>query len=144
MTDDLISRLMAAGLTKQQATSVTAETLVTLFMPDDGRILIREAQLQVAAMQETANSLRRDYIDLKQKIEDISDTLLSISEAQEQYGVVTDQKAQNVIALYGALMTMNEKRGVPAAESAASIGYIMYAFLGGQAKRDVSYNPGGA
>ena len=144
MTDDLISRLMAAGLTKQQATSVTAETLVNLFMPNDGRILIREAQLQVAAMQETANSLRRDYIDLKQKIEDISDTLLSISEAQEQYGVVTDQNAQNVIALYGALMTMNEKRGVPAAESAASIGYIMYAFLGGQAKRDVSYNPGGA
>ena len=144
MTDDLISRLMAAGLTKQQATSVTAETLVNLFMPNDGRILIREAQLQVAAMQETANSLRRDYIDLKQKIGDISDTLLSISEAQEQYGVVTDQKAQNVIALYGALMTMNEKRGVPAAESAASIGYIMYAFLGGQAKRDVSYNPGGA
>jgi hypothetical protein len=34
-------------------------------------------------------------------------------------------------------MTMNEKKGVPAADSAASIGYIMYAYLGGQAKRDI-------
>jgi len=32
MTDELIRRLIAAGLTKQQATSVTAETLVKLFI----------------------------------------------------------------------------------------------------------------
>ena len=36
MTDELVRRLMAAGLTKQQANSVTAETLVNLFMNDDG------------------------------------------------------------------------------------------------------------
>lgn len=43
MTEDLIRRLMAVGLTKQQASSVTAETLVKLFMPNDGKVLIREA-----------------------------------------------------------------------------------------------------
>ena len=47
MTEDLIRRLIAAGLSKQQASSVTAETLVNLFMPDDGKMLIREAKGQV-------------------------------------------------------------------------------------------------
>ncbi len=141
MTNDMISRLMAAGLTKQQATSVTAEVLVNLFMPDDGKILLREAQGRVKEMETTLASLRKDYYELKKRIEGVSETLLSITQAQEQYGTVTDLKAQNIIALYGALMTMNEKKGVPAAESAASIGYIMYAYLGGQAKRDVNYNP---
>lgn len=141
MTNEMITRLMTAGLTKQQATSVTAETLVNLFMPDDGKLLIREAHGRVKEMEATVASLRKDYIELKRRIEGISDTLLSITQAQEQYGTVTDPKAQNIVALYGALMSMNEKKGVPAAESVASIGYIMYAYLGGQAKRDVNYNP---
>ena len=141
MTNDMISRLIAAGLSKQQATSVTAEALVDLFMPDDGKILLREAQGRVKEMEATVASLRKDYYEMKKRIEGVSDTLLSITQAQEQYGTVTDPKAQNIIALYGALMTMNEKKGVPAADSAASIGYIMYAYLGGQAKRDVNYNP---
>ena len=54
MTNDMISRLMAAGLTKQQATSVTAEALVNLFMPDDGKILMREAQGRVKEMECTS------------------------------------------------------------------------------------------
>ena len=141
MTNEMISRLMAAGLTKQQATSVTAEALVNLFMPDDGKILLREAQGRVKEMEATVASLRKDYYEMKKRIEGVSDTLLSITQAQEQYGTITDPKAQNIVALYGALMSMNEKKGVPAAESAASIGYIMYAYLGGQAKRDISYNP---
>ena len=38
MTDKLIRQLIAAGLTKQQASSVTAETLTQLYMKDDGKI----------------------------------------------------------------------------------------------------------
>ena len=40
MTDDLIRQLMAAGLTKQQATSVTTEKLIQVFMKEDGKILV--------------------------------------------------------------------------------------------------------
>lgn len=40
MTEELIRRLIAAGLNKQKATSVTAETLVKLFMPEDGKMLL--------------------------------------------------------------------------------------------------------
>jgi hypothetical protein len=73
MTEDLIRRLIAAGLTKQQASSVTAETLVNLFMPDDGKMLIREAQLQVEEMKQMVSSLRAEYEGLKKK-ESFGDT----------------------------------------------------------------------
>ena len=130
---------MAAGLTKQQASSVTAETLVNLFMQDDGKILIKEAQLQVSEMQKTVSDLKAEYKDLQQKIHSISETLLSVVEAQNEYGVVTDEKAKNVVALYAALLAMNENAGADPNDSVKNAGYILYAYLGGQAKREIIY-----
>lgn len=140
MTDELVRRLMAAGLTKQQANSVTAETLVNLFMNDDGKTLIAEAKRQVAEMSKTVRLLTKDYEELKAKIDSIAGTLTTINEAQEQYGSVTDEKAKNIIALYAALLSMNRKAGSSGPDSVINAGYILYAYLGGQAKREISYN----
>jgi len=136
MTDELIRRLIAAGLNKQQATSVTAETLVTLFMSEDGKMLLEEARRQVAEMQRTVNQLKNEYGELKKKIESVSDTLLGISEAQKEHGQVTEEKAKNLIALYGALLTMNEKCEADGPEAVNNASYVAYAYLGGQAKRE--------
>ena len=139
MTKDLIERLIAAGLTKQQASSVTAETLVNLFMNDDGKTLIREAQQQVSEMHALIKKLRVEYDDLVKKINTVSAVILSVSEAQSEYGLVTDEKAKNIVALYAALLSMNAKAGADGADSVKNAGYILYAYLGGQAKREVSY-----
>lgn len=136
MTEDLIRRLMAAGLNKQQASSITAETLVNLFMPEDGKILIAEARRQVDEMQRTVNSLKMEYANLQHRLQGISDTLLSIVEAQKAHGAVTEDKAKNLIALYGALLTMNERSGANGPEAVTNASYVAYAYLGGQAKRE--------
>lgn len=133
-------RLMAAGLSKQQASSVTAETLVNLFMPEDGKMLIAEAQRQVAEMRDTVNAIKRDYHILLQKINSVSDTILAITEAQKEHGEVTEDKAKNLIALYGALLSMNERSGANGPEAVTNASYVAYAYLGGQAKRDSHYN----
>ena len=139
MTDDLIRQLMASGLSKQQASSVTAETLVRLFMKEDGKILIAEAQRQVSEMQTLVNRLHAEYNELMHKISSVSDTLLAITEAQKEHGEITDEKAKNVVALYGALLTMNEHAGADANDSVRNTGYVVYAYLGGQAKREITY-----
>ena len=139
MTDDLIRQLMASGLSKQQASSVTAETLVRLFMKEDGKILIAEAQRQVSEMQTLVNRLHAEYNELMHKISSVSDTLLAITEAQKEHGEITDEKAKNVVALYGALLTMNEHAGGDANDSVRNTGYVVYAYLGGQAKREITY-----
>ena len=139
MTDDLKERLIAAGLTKQQATSATAETLVRLFMNDDSKILIHEAKQQVTEMRELVFHLQQDYYSLLEKMESVSDTILSITEAQNEYGTITDNKAKTVLALYAALLSMNEKAGAEGAEAVRNASYVVYAYLGGQAKRQITY-----
>ena len=139
MTDDLIRRLIAAGLTKQQASSTTAETLVRLFMPEDGKMLIREARQQVAEMQATVNALQRDYNELSAKIKQLSDNVLAAIEAQKEFGSITDEKARNTVALYSALLGMNQRAGADGTEAVQNAGYVMYAYLGGQARRDITY-----
>lgn len=139
MTDDLVRQLMAEGLRKQQASSVTAETLVRLFMKEDGKILIKEAQRQVTEMQALVDGLKAEYDGLLQKIRDVSETLLSVAEAQEEHGSITDDRAKNVVALYGALLSMNERAGAEPADAVRNAGYVVYAYLGGQAKREITY-----
>lgn len=139
ITEQMKEQLMAIGLTKQQAASATAEAVVNYLMNDDGKILIQEAQNQVTEMQELVNSLRREFLQLKKKIETVAGTLLDIAQAQEEHGAFTDEKARNAVALYGAIINMNERAGAKGADSVNNAGYVTYAFLGGQAKRDIRY-----
>ena len=139
MTEDLIKRLMLAGLTKQQATSTTANTLVRLFMPEDGKMLLQEAKQQVAEMQALVDRLKDEYTNLQGKLDSLSATLIAVSEAQEKHGSVTDEKARNIIALYGALLAMSQKAGADAEDAVRNVSYILYAYLGGQARRDITY-----
>lgn len=139
MTDDMIRRLIAAGLSKQQASSVTAETLVNLFMPDDGKVLIREARSQVSEMSKIVNELKKEYLNLQKKIEEVSDTLLAINEAQKEFGTITEEKARTVLSLYAALLSMGQKAGADVDDSIRNAGYVVYAYLGGQAKREITY-----
>lgn len=111
MTEDLIRQLMAAGLTKQQATSVTTEKLIQVFMKEDEKILIAEAKRQVDEMRSLLADLKQDYYDLKKELENVSKSILGVHEAQEQYGEITDDKAKNVVALYSALIAVSQNAG---------------------------------
>ena len=142
MTEDLIRQLIAAGLTKQQATSVTTQKLVNVFMKEDGKILISEAKRQVDEMRSLLANLKQDYYNLKKELESVSKSIIGIRDAQEQYGEITDDKAKNVVALYSALISVGQSAGASPSESVNSASFTMYAFLGGQAKREITLSPG--
>ena len=139
LSSKLIEQLISAGLTKQQATSVTAEAVTNFLMNEDGKKLIQEAQWQVSEMQALVNELKSSYVELQKKIADVSQELLSIIKAQAEYGGVTDEKAKNVVALYAALLKMNEDTGAKPADIVNNAGYVVYAYLGGQAKQNIRY-----
>ena len=61
---------------------------------------------------------------------------MSIQKAQTEYGAITENKAKNTLALYASILALNEKIHVNPDKSAESAGYILYAYLGGQAKRE--------
>lgn len=62
-------------------------------------------------MQSLVSRLHAEYNELMQKISSVSDTLLA----------------------------MNEHAGADATDSVRNAGYVVYAYLGGQAKREITY-----
>lgn len=141
MTDYLKEQLLRAGLTKQQVSSVTAETMVNVLMDEDSKTLIKEAQSQVHEIKMLVRDLKREYAQTMEKMQTVSDTLLAIQEAQDQFGPIHDERARTAIAMYSALLGMNQKIGADTADSVRNAGYIVYAYLGGQAKREITYTP---
>lgn len=48
-----------------------------------------------------------------------------------------EEKAKTVVALYVSILAMNEKAGSEPDTSIKNAGYIVYAYLGGQVKREI-------
>lgn len=140
ISDDMKNALMAIGLSKTQATSTTAEVVINYMMNGDEKIIIQEAKNQVEEMRKILDDLRKDYSQLKVRIESISGVLLDIAKAQEEHGGFSDEKARNAIALYGAIVNINERAGARGEASVDNAGYVTYAYLGGQARREISYD----
>ena len=140
MTDILIQKLISQGLTKAQATSRTAEVVVDTLIQQDGKILVAEANNQVREMSELVKRLKKEYDALQYAIEENCKILKSIYEVQNDYGEVGDARAKTVIALYASLLNLNSKYCRDGGQIIENAGYVTYAYLGGQAKREVSYS----
>ena len=137
MTTDMISFLMANGLSKQQATSSTAKICAQIFMKDDAKALTKEAQLQVEEARATVLEMR----DIFQEYSDKMKAFQAVLEAQKEYGKIEDPKAKTAISLYCTLLSVGAKFGASADENIKNAVYALYAFLGGQARREITNNP---
>ncbi len=138
MSDEIVKQLISAGLTKQQATSVTAQTLVDVLQSEDSKMLVQETKRKVDEMVAMVEDAREKHMRLVGEISQLSQSLLAIGEAQDKYGEITDEKARICVAMYGALLTMNKRAGATGNDSVTNASFIMYAFLGGQAKREIN------
>ena len=127
LTQETIDTLIALGVEKQRARSATTEAVVNALMQTDGKLLIQEAKNQVKEMRELVLEAREQYSE-------ISDVTREIAETQKKFGNITDEKAQNALALYAALIAINERIGAKSTDSVTACSYIAYAYLGGQAR----------
>lgn len=132
MTKELVECLMANGLSKQMATSATAEAITNYYMSENGHaVLLDEAREQVKEMREIVHDLRKQYTEIVRQMQEITGTLQGLKEAQEQYGAITDEKARNAVALYMALISVAQKAGADGGDAVENAGYSLYAYLGG-------------
>lgn len=129
LSEDMIKRLIAAGISKQQANSSTADVVANFFMNEDEKTLIREARIQVSEMYNLLQDLRVEFSSLKKKIEETAGFLLDIAEAQEEHGAITDERAKNAVALYATVLKMNERTKAEGKYSIKAASYAIYGYL---------------
>lgn len=134
----LVSELMGRGLTKAQARSKTTEVLIEMLNSEDNKELIKVTREKCEEMlRDTKNQLaemKETHSKLSEEVKGISDAILAIKAANEEWGGISDQKAKDAISLYSALLEVGKKHG---ATDITGTGYIVYAFLGGQAARNI-------
>lgn len=117
--------LITNGLSKQQASSTTAEVIMNLVTPEDQRLALANTIEAVNEMRYIYNALNNDYRVLSSKM---SETLAMI-EAFAEIGAPTDEKARNAIALYTAISKIG---------TTEQASYITYAYLGGEARQVIT------
>ena len=137
LSEDMIKRLIAAGISKQQANSSTADVVANFFMNEDEKTLIREARIQVNEMYNLVADLRVEFSSLKKKIEETAGFLLDIAEAQEKHGAITDERAKNAVALYATILKMNERTKAESKYSVKAASYAIYAYLNKSGNHDI-------
>ncbi len=139
MTQELTEKLIAAGLTKLQASSVAAKTTAAVLLEQDGGELLAEANRQIAAAKKIVFDMQLKQHEIDAKLKEVSDTLTAVVKAEKEYGGFTDERARNAIALYAAILWMQPKtdwKKDMSDQIVANAGYVVYAYLGGQAKRE--------
>ncbi len=141
ISKEMIEQLISHGLTKQQAESSTAKKIVDYLMPEDSKILVREAENQVEEMKQAVYEAKHEYSRIMKEINNVAGILIDVDKAQKEFGTITDDKAKNALALYAALINAGERvKEATGSEVIANAGYITYAYLGGQARRTSTYN----
>ena len=128
----LISKLVANGLSRTQAASQTAEIVIQTLNTDDNNDLIAYTKSKCDTMirntQSQISEMKATHEKLSNEVSEISNTILAIKSASEEWGGISDQRAKDAISLYSALLEVSKKHG---ATDITGASYIVYAYLGG-------------
>lgn len=145
VTDETFRTVQSAlGLTDAQMQTKTATSLIRYFTSEEGKALaLDEAKAQVSAMAILALSLKREHEKTIKEIENLREAfraIMEVEEKKEEYKVeAMDDRAKNAIIMFSTMLSMSKKQGCDGAESVKNASYCVYAYLGGQAKRDICY-----
>lgn len=138
----LVSELMKRGLNKSQANAKSIATIAELLSSDNSkaaeRLISDKCDFMIARAESELKKMRELHSKLSGEIESISSTILAIEKSQKEWGEISDQKAKDALSLYAALLAISKEYGGADIEGA---GYMIYAFLGGQARRIFKSNP---
>ena len=129
LTPEIKTELRKIGLSEQQVNSETAKLLICNFIPEKEQELIMEAARQVKRSRQKVD-------EAESRLERTNRDLLEIKKTEEEYGEITDERAKTAISLFAAIINISKGRNADINNAVNSAGYIVYAYLGGQGKRD--------
>lgn len=138
LSEETKQLLIASGLSRQQAESKTAEICAEIFMADDDKAMIAEAREQLRMINSQVQEVASEYHRVKEEIKAVGNAVEAIIAAENEYGKVEDSKAKDAIAVYAALLKMNDAiDDASGDQKIRGASYVVYALLGGEAR---SYN----
>ncbi len=136
--DELVKILMQSGLTRQQASSAAAREVVKLFAKDND-IGIEALNAQINELRNEISRYRLEMMSLKSASSKAEELIARIDEVNSISDDLSDERAKNALMLYSALIQVGVRKGADINKIIENAGYIVYAYLGGQAKREQAF-----
>ena len=139
-TTELNRKLIAAGLNSQQVASKTASVVVDVLAKDQG-LLLSEVKAQVEKAKNEAESVQyrvRQLYDRHTEAIEHADRLIEILAKQnDACSELSSNVAKDTLILFTSLLKVCASYpNLDMGQAIESVSYIMYAMLGGQAKRE--------
>ena len=144
--------LLEKGLTKQQIDSPTAEKMIEIFgdsKTDNAfSLLFDELKAKTIELENQRKDLEAKIFitkatttkALEEQFESFKEMLGPIEsavDAMDEYGTITEEKAKNALSFFAAIARIGKDLKCDPNECMRSAGYIVYAYLGGQATRNI-------
>ena len=142
VSQEMIERLLSAGLTRSQATSKTAEVITDLYAENAG-LALSEAKRQIEELEQMALQTRRKVNEAAYRneavVERVDALLTQIEELNKTGTEMETERARDCIRSFEFMMRLAASYKCDMDEALHS--FMIYAMLGGQATR--VYEDGG-
>ena len=141
LSPELIKKLIDAGLTTPQATSKAAKVTVHTIMEmcaKDSAALAEEAVRTVRDAAIAVDHLKNDYDEAKRSFDDRLSAFDEVVKTFQEFAEPKDQKAKDAISLYATMLSLGKRYGAQPETIVNNAGYVLYAYLGGQARREIT------
>lgn len=131
--------LREKGLTQAQINSKTAEIIIDTIAENSG-LFISELKTQVDDLKEETFRINERLYQIYGRNEDVvnrtNDLIKAIEDSKDVAGNINNEQLRDLlIAFNGMLHICTLYQNIDMTEALNSIGYVLYAFYGGQAKR---------
>ena len=140
LTDVIKSDMIKAGLSKSQVDNKGFQMCFEYLTSDDGKIIIDEIQRQI-------NELEKKTEDIKRMTKESETIFWELRKDKDNFSNL-DERAKSAIALYTSMLQANKKyceilhnsggwaKSIFDMDKAIeNASYVVYAYLGGQARR---------
>lgn len=144
LTDEMKKELLEAGIHKNaiEHPNRTLQSVLRAHLPEKGELMLREAEAWLSQVEECAQDMREQAACTKRKCAEIQadvEMVKAFRESGEKFGTITDERARNALALFAQILSIAKGAGADAEDAVTNAGYAVYAYLGGQAKRETTY-----
>lgn len=150
MTNEMKQLLRTAGLSEQQISTKTAETVVNALTPENVGALLRNAVSQLDCINEEISKAKidcskivADTIYQRDKIirelKDTVDRVNALANAVDGYNP-SDASVRNALWLYSSIVKVGTNSGADGNHAIRPAGYAVYALLAGE-KADPQISP---
>lgn len=134
-SEELTSALKAKGFSIQKINQSIVPAITEIYAENSG-ILLAEMRKQIEDLSKVAYEANNNFLRLNAVSEKADKLIADMQDAFDVQGQLIQDKAKDTLLMFVTMLKVCKQYGVDMDDAVSNMGYILYAMLGGQARRE--------